>query len=222
MAILWTVLEILVLLLYWDLPTLHRAIVRQTMDYTYRQDSESQFLPPPTPNPSIIPPTEDQDTSPGDQDSDGIFTNADNIPQRQSPPEAVPKPKPRRYPSLDWQLTSSSEMIESAERFMVAGSPDSGPIMFSATPQDDLSPIATRQSPDTTTNVANGIGGGYGANAYSTPTDRPPSRLRQVLDDDESYIQQQPREEGVISASGERRRSTSSLDLSWSYYYEGM
>ena len=211
MAVFWTVLEVMVLLLYWDLPSLQGSILRQTMDYTYRQDSDSQFLPP-TPSPTMVLPVDPE------PDQSGIAKTGSDVCESPVGDAAIrTRPKrPRQYPSIDVAITSSNEMIESAERFIVAGSADSGPIMFSATPTEEEVPPgeAGQVAEDDDADVAFRDGsGGYGAlNGGVSPA------LRSV--EDEAYIQQQPQESANNSVSTEAKPA-STEKLSWSYYYDG-
>ena len=133
MAVLWTVFEILVVILYWELPKIQRQMqgdyLKAQVDDSYHRSHVNSLLDTATPS-SVLPDSEDIPSV--DAFSNG---STDVVESPSGSPAKKPRSPRMRSPpisaavnqnNLDTLFTSSNEMIESAERFMATPEPSDG------------------------------------------------------------------------------------------------
>ena len=146
MAVLWVLFEIIVLFCFWDLPKLQRKaredLIRKEVDYCYRQRS--------TRYDSMMPPSAVTSAATHNATTN---INAHNV--NTDPDDTVVyPPQPPDWPNTSGPsdesklipvdtLTSSNEIIETAERLMSSSYEDSGRQLSREYPRGSLYDLGT-------------------------------------------------------------------------------
>ena len=130
MAVLWAMFEILIVLLYWELPKIQRQMqgdyLKAQVDDSYHRSHVNSLPNAATPSSALLDSEDMPSVDAFSSRSSDIVESPDGSPVKKSPSARMRSPPISaaiNQNNLDTLFTSSNEMIESAERFMATPEP---------------------------------------------------------------------------------------------------